>query len=156
MLQNPRSGFTFLSSNFFSVKRTAKRMRAASVILRRSLLSQGSIDVDRTHHRARQQQACDSRSPEYLGRMPTLEPLPSYFFPYEAPFSRSSFPYLSINVTVVGLIFLSWFLTLQVTPKKNGESPIVQILKELTIALVAAILLGIGGLFMCLWVGIYV
>ncbi|CAD6196073.1 unnamed protein product [Caenorhabditis auriculariae] len=71
---------------------------------------------------------------------------------YTGPISDAKFPHLTIILCATGLLFASWFMVLEVTSNKYNRS----ILKELTIASLAALFLGFGTTFLLLWVGIYV
>lgn len=77
--------------------------------------------------------------------------------------SSTLYPHLSFGLITIGLFFMAWFFTLQVTAgsKKSTDgvslvSSLSQIVQELAIALVGCVLLGFGITFLCLNVGIYV
>ena len=81
---------------------------------------------------------------------------------------QSNFPHFTVSLCGLGLLFMAYFLVyevcthffttptmdypVQVTESKQTRS----LLKELSIALIAAVFLGFGSLFLLLWVGIYV
>lgn len=99
----------------------------------------------------------DNQGPNKTFNMITpLDPVPAYFFPYEVPVSSYSFPHLCLVSSGIGLFFLAWFFTLQVTSKRLESRSFKHLVKEVTVAFVASIFLGISGLFLCLLVGIYV
>lgn len=69
--------------------------------------------------------------------------------PYTSPVDPESYGTLSVVFLLLGLPFMSLFFTRAVAPKKNA-------LVELVLALLAALLLGFGTLFLFLWSEIYV
>lgn len=73
---------------------------------------------------------------------------------YVSPVNPAVFPHLATVLLAIGTFFTAWFFVLEVSrPKTNGKEAIV---KELAISFFAAIFLGVGILFLCLSVGIYV
>ena len=52
----------------------------------------------------------------------------------------------------IGLFFTAWFFVYEVTSTKFTR----EILKEVLISIIASIFMGLGTLFLLLWVGIYV
>ncbi|CAD6196092.1 unnamed protein product [Caenorhabditis auriculariae] len=66
---------------------------------------------------------------------------------YTGPVSAANFPHLTIILCAAGLLFAAWFMVLEVTSNKYNRS----ILKELTIASLAALFLGFGTTFLLLW-----
>lgn len=87
--------------------------------------------------------------------MATLEPLPAYYFPYEMPVSSSSFPHLCLLCSAAGLFLTAWFFSLLVMTNRSSAS-VLNLLKELLVALLASLFLGFAAFFLCLMVGIYV
>ncbi|CAF1239981.1 unnamed protein product [Adineta steineri] len=71
---------------------------------------------------------------------------------YVSPVNPTAFPTLSISLLGIGLFLMAWFFVYEVTSTKYTRDW----KKELLIALVASFFLGYGGLFLLLWVGIYV
>ncbi|KAF4315411.1 hypothetical protein JM18_008219 [Phytophthora kernoviae] len=69
--------------------------------------------------------------------------------PYTSPVDPASYGNLSVIFLLLGLPFMSLFFTRAVAPKKNA-------MLELVLALIAALLLGFGTLFLLLWAEIYV
>jgi tellurite resistance protein TehA-like permease len=85
---------------------------------------------------------------------------------FQAPIPALYYPHLSILLSVIGLLFLGWFFTLQVSYKKDAKKDMdsdngivgsmKRVLGEAVVAFLASFLLGFGLLFVCLNVGIYV
>ncbi|UJR23650.1 hypothetical protein I4U23_026635 [Adineta vaga] len=71
---------------------------------------------------------------------------------YVSPVNPTTFPTLSITLLGIGLFLMAWFFVYEVTSTKYTRDW----KKELFIALIASFFLGYGGLFLLLWVGIYV
>ncbi|CAF0939637.1 unnamed protein product [Didymodactylos carnosus] len=71
---------------------------------------------------------------------------------YVSPVNPAAYPTLSIILLGIGLFVMSWFFVYETTSSKYNRD----FKKEILIALVASIFLGFGGLFLLLWVGIYV
>ncbi|CAF1367049.1 unnamed protein product [Adineta ricciae] len=71
---------------------------------------------------------------------------------YVSPVNPSAYPTLSIVLLGIGLFLMSWFFVYEVTGTKYTRNW----KKELIIALAASVFLGYGGLFLLLWVGIFV
>jgi len=71
---------------------------------------------------------------------------------YVSPVNPAAFPTLSIVLLGIGIFLMSWFFVFEVTSTKYTRDW----KKELLIALVASFFLGYGGLFLLLWVGIFV
>ncbi|KAK0412788.1 hypothetical protein QR680_006411 [Steinernema hermaphroditum] len=74
------------------------------------------------------------------------------FVPYNPPVGEASFPGCAGFFLVLGLLFMAYFLVVEVTSSKKDRN----IVKEFLLAAIAAGLLGFGTVFMMLWVGIYV
>jgi len=72
--------------------------------------------------------------------------------PYVSPINPAVFPHLSVVLLGIGIFFMAWFFVYEVTSTKFTRD----ILKELSVALVASVFIGFGVLFLLLWVGIYV
>ncbi|CAI4231549.1 unnamed protein product [Auanema sp. JU1783] len=66
--------------------------------------------------------------------------------------SQANFPLLTCSLGGLGLLFMAWFLVYEVTSNKYTRN----IVKEISMAAFSSILLGVGSLFLLLWVGIYV
>ncbi|CAF1172132.1 unnamed protein product [Adineta ricciae] len=66
---------------------------------------------------------------------------------YVSPVNPTTYPTLSI-----GLFLMAWFFVYEVTGTKYTRAW----KKEVLLALIASFFLGYGGLFLLLWVGIYV
>lgn len=71
---------------------------------------------------------------------------------YVGPVNPAVYPHLTITLMGIGLFFMAWFFVYEVTSTKYTR----QLVKELMVALVAAVFMGFGLLFLMLWVGIYV
>ncbi|CAF0854272.1 unnamed protein product [Rotaria sp. Silwood1] len=71
---------------------------------------------------------------------------------YVSPVNPNAFPTLSIALLGIGVFLMAWFFVYEVTSTKYTRDW----KKEILIALIASIFLGYGGLFLLLWVGIYV
>merc|ERR1712071_750015 len=71
---------------------------------------------------------------------------------YMSPVNPAIYPHLSLVLLAIGLFFTAWFFVYEVTSTKYTRD----IYKELLVALVAALFMGFGVLFLLLWVGIYV
>ncbi|CAF1024440.1 unnamed protein product [Rotaria socialis] len=71
---------------------------------------------------------------------------------YVSPVNPAAFPTLSIVLLGIGIFLMSWFFVYEVTSTKYTRDW----KKEILIALVASFFLGYGGLFLLLWVGIFV
>ncbi|CAF0752745.1 unnamed protein product [Didymodactylos carnosus] len=71
---------------------------------------------------------------------------------YVSPVNPSAYPTLSIILLGIGIFVMSWFFVYETTSSKYNRN----FKKEILIAAVASIFLGFGGLFLLLWVGIYV
>uniref|UniRef100_A0A1I8ATK7 Dolichyl-diphosphooligosaccharide-protein glycosyltransferase subunit TMEM258 n=1 Tax=Steinernema glaseri TaxID=37863 RepID=A0A1I8ATK7_9BILA len=74
------------------------------------------------------------------------------FVPYYAPVSEASFPGCAGFFLVLGLLFMAYFLVVEVTSSKKDRN----VVKEFLLAVTAAGFLGFGTVFMMLWVGIYI
>ncbi|CDW57766.1 UPF0197 and Serinc domain containing protein [Trichuris trichiura] len=71
---------------------------------------------------------------------------------YTAPINPVVYPALSVTLLLIGLFFTAWFFVYEVTGNKFTRN----LLKEMILALVASAFVGVGSLFLLLWVGIYV
>ncbi len=71
---------------------------------------------------------------------------------YVSPVNPAVYPHLSVVLLAIGLFFTAWFFVYEVTSTKFTR----EILKEILISLVASVFMGLGTLFLLLWVGIYV
>ncbi|KYQ91169.1 hypothetical protein DLAC_08080 [Tieghemostelium lacteum] len=72
--------------------------------------------------------------------------------PYYSPIDPILYPIFAFLFVVVGLAFLASFIVAQITNQKSQRN----LYRELTMALVASITLGLGGFFVFLASGIYV
>ncbi|XP_054153724.1 transmembrane protein 258-like [Oppia nitens] len=70
---------------------------------------------------------------------------------YEPFISSTVYPHLSLLFLSIGVLFMAWFFTLEVTTKSSST-----LLKELTTSLIGSTFIGFGTVFLLLWVGIYV
>jgi len=71
---------------------------------------------------------------------------------YVSPVNPSSYPTLSVSLLGIGLFLMAWFFVYEVTSNKYSRDW----KKEIVLAIIASAFLGYGGLFLLLWVGIYV
>ncbi|CAF1172114.1 unnamed protein product [Adineta ricciae] len=71
---------------------------------------------------------------------------------YVSPVNPTTYPTLSISLLGIGLFLMAWFFVYEVTGTKYTRAW----KKEVLLALIASFFLGYGGLFLLLWVGIYV
>jgi hypothetical protein len=71
---------------------------------------------------------------------------------YLSPVNPSSYPHLAVILLLIGLFFTAWFFVYEVTSTKYTRA----LMKELLISSVASLFMGLGTLFMILWIGIYV
>ncbi|KRZ66975.1 Serine incorporator 1, partial [Trichinella papuae] len=71
---------------------------------------------------------------------------------YVAPINPAVYPPLAITLLGIGLFFTAWFMVYEVTSSKFTRN----LLKEILLAMVASAFMGVGVLFLLLWVGIYV
>ena len=69
-----------------------------------------------------------------------------------SPVKPTIYPTLSIVLLAIGLFFTAWFFVYEVTSTKFTR----EIFKEIMISFIASVFMGLGTLFMLLWVGIYV
>ncbi|CEG37002.1 transmembrane protein 258 [Plasmopara halstedii] len=69
--------------------------------------------------------------------------------PYTSPVNPKRYGFLTTTLLLTGLVFMALFFTRAVAPKKNA-------LVELALALISAMLLGFGTLFLLLWADLYV
>ena len=69
-----------------------------------------------------------------------------------SPINPATYPHLALILLLIGLFFTAWFFVYEVTSTKYTRV----LMKEITISVVASIFMGLGTLFMILWVGIYV
>uniref|UniRef100_A0A0K0E0U7 Dolichyl-diphosphooligosaccharide-protein glycosyltransferase subunit TMEM258 n=1 Tax=Strongyloides stercoralis TaxID=6248 RepID=A0A0K0E0U7_STRER len=72
--------------------------------------------------------------------------------PYTGLVSSGLYPQLSVVFLAIGLLLTASFLIYEVTTQKKDKN----IFKEAGLATVASTFLGIGSVFLMLWVGIYV
>ncbi|KRZ59892.1 Transmembrane protein 258 [Trichinella nativa] len=70
---------------------------------------------------------------------------------YVAPINPAVYPPLAVTLLSIGLFFAAWFMVYEVTSSKFTRN----LLKEILLALVASAFMGVGVLFLLLWVGIY-
>ena len=90
---------------------------------------------------------------------------------YVSPVNPAAFPTLSIVLLGIGIILMAWFFVYEVTSTKYTRDWKKELLIALYVLLsisssslfffrsafsVASIFLGYGGLFLLLWVGIFV
>uniref|UniRef100_A0A915I271 Dolichyl-diphosphooligosaccharide-protein glycosyltransferase subunit TMEM258 n=1 Tax=Romanomermis culicivorax TaxID=13658 RepID=A0A915I271_ROMCU len=71
---------------------------------------------------------------------------------YLSPVNPYMFPPLTFVLLGIGVFCMAWFFVYEVTSSKYSRN----LLKELAMAVVAAVFMGFGLLFLMLWVGIYV
>ncbi|GMR58122.1 hypothetical protein PMAYCL1PPCAC_28317 [Pristionchus mayeri] len=71
---------------------------------------------------------------------------------YVGPVNPSMYPSLTIGLCGLGALFMAWFFVYEVTSNKFTRS----LAKEIVVATLAAAFLGVGSVFLLLWVGIYV
>ena len=71
---------------------------------------------------------------------------------YLSPINPATYPHLALILLLIGLFFTAWFFVYEVTSTKYTRA----IMKELIISIAASTFMGLGTLFMILWVGIYV
>ena len=66
-------------------------------------------------------------------------------------FDPATFHFLSLS-QAIGLFFTAWFFVYEVTSTKFTR----ELFKEVLISLIASVFMGLGTMFLLLWVGIYV
>jgi hypothetical protein len=71
---------------------------------------------------------------------------------YVSPVNPAVYPHLSVVLLAIGVFFTAWFFVYEVTSTKFTR----ELVKEVLISLIASIFMGLGTLFLLLWVGIYV
>jgi len=71
---------------------------------------------------------------------------------YISPVNPAIYPHLALVLLAIGLFFTAWFFVYEVTSTKFTR----ELIKEISISIVASIFMGFGTLFLILWVGIYV
>ena len=71
---------------------------------------------------------------------------------YVSPVNPAIFATLTLVLLGIGLFFTAWFFVYEVTSTKFTR----ELIKEVSISIVASIFMGSGTLFLILWVGIYV
>ena len=71
---------------------------------------------------------------------------------YASPVNPAVYPHLALVLLAIGLFFTAWFFVYEVTSTKFTR----EIIKEILISMVASVFMGVGTLFLILWVGIYV
>ena len=71
---------------------------------------------------------------------------------YISPVNPAIYPHLALVLLAIGLFFTAWFFVYEVTSTKFTR----ELIKEVSISIVASIFMGFGSLFLILWVGIYV
>jgi len=71
---------------------------------------------------------------------------------YASPVNPAVYPHLALVLMAIGLFFTAWFFVYEVTSTKFTR----EVMKEVLISVVASIFMGLGTLFLILWVGIYV
>jgi fatty acid desaturase len=71
---------------------------------------------------------------------------------YVSPVNPSVYPHLSVVLLAIGIFFTAWFFVYEVTSTKFTR----EMMKEILISIIASIFMGLGTLFLLLWVGIYV
>ena len=71
---------------------------------------------------------------------------------YISPVNPGTYPHLALILLLIGLFFTAWFFVYEVTSTKYTRV----LMKEIAISSVASVFMGMGTLFMILWVGIYV
>ena len=71
---------------------------------------------------------------------------------YASPVNPAIYPHLALVLLAIGLFFTAWFFVYEVTSTKFTR----EVMKEVLISVVASLFMGMGTLFLILWVGIYV
>ncbi|OQV26039.1 hypothetical protein BV898_00169 [Hypsibius exemplaris] len=71
---------------------------------------------------------------------------------YSGPVDASIIPLMSYLLLGAGLFFMAYFFVYEVTSTKTSR----ELKKELLVAFLAAVFLGVGTIFTLLFVGIYV
>ncbi|CAB4069528.1 Transmembrane protein 258 [Lepeophtheirus salmonis] len=71
---------------------------------------------------------------------------------FASPVNPAIYPHLSLVLLGIGLFFTAWFFVYEVTSTKFTREPI----KEVLISVIASLFMGLGTLFLLLWIGIYV
>ena len=71
---------------------------------------------------------------------------------YVSPINPNIYPHLAVILLAIGLFFTAWFFVYEVTSTKFTR----ELFKEVIISLIASVFMGMGTLFLLLWVGIYV
>merc|ERR1711893_383185 len=71
---------------------------------------------------------------------------------YVSPVNPNVYPHLALVLMCIGLFFTAWFFVYEVTSTKFTR----EIMKEVLISIIASIFMGMGTLYLMLWVGIYV
>lgn len=74
--------------------------------------------------------------------------MPSYL----SPINPSVYPTLAVILLVIGVFFTAWLCVYEVTTNKYSR----MLRKELLLSATATVFMGVGTLFLTLWVGIYV
>ncbi|CAH3018110.1 unnamed protein product [Porites evermanni] len=75
---------------------------------------------------------------------------------YASPINPAVFPHLTIVLLSIGIFFMAWFFVYPLIYTFTSTKYNRDIYKELLVSLVASLFMGFGGLFLLLWVGIYV
>ncbi|KAG2388851.1 hypothetical protein C9374_000290 [Naegleria lovaniensis] len=71
---------------------------------------------------------------------------------YHSPVDPNSYPTLAVVLTSIGLMFMALFLVYEATTTKQHRN----LFKELTLASLSSVILGLGLFFTLLWTGVYV
>ncbi|XP_043189322.1 transmembrane protein 258-like isoform X1 [Amphibalanus amphitrite] len=71
---------------------------------------------------------------------------------FVSPVNPSIFPHLTTLLLGIGIFYTAWFFVYEVTSTKVTR----ELVKELALAVMAAIFMGAGTVFLALTVGIYV
>lgn len=71
---------------------------------------------------------------------------------FVSPVNPAIYPQLTLVLLSIGIFFTAWFFVYEVTSTKFTR----ELVKEVLFSAVAAVFMGLGTLFLALWVGIYV
>jgi len=71
---------------------------------------------------------------------------------FVSPVNPAIYPPLTALLLGVGLFITAWFLVYEVTSTKLSRN----LMKELALAVIAAVFMGVGVMFLALTVGIYI
>ncbi|XP_037071478.1 transmembrane protein 258-like [Pollicipes pollicipes] len=71
---------------------------------------------------------------------------------FVSPVNPSIYPHLTALLLGIGIFYMAWFFVYEVTSTKLTRD----LVKELALAVIAALFMGVGTVFLALTVGIYV